>query len=120
MKLHLVAADVRRLISIFDFRFSIFECRMPNFKCRTSGSRPQCASRSWRSKLPVNLPSLVAADVRRLTSFAAHPQKIARLSRTRIVTMLLMVWAGLTLSANAPAASVDLAIQAHPDLTKDS
>src|SRR5262245_30376074 len=28
-------------------------------------------------------PHLVAADVRRLTSFAAHPEKIARLPRTR-------------------------------------
>src|SRR5262249_36023992 len=46
------------------------------------GSWPQFACMS-RWKLPMNLPHLVGADVRRLTSFAAHPEKIARLPRTR-------------------------------------
>src|SRR5262249_7626187 len=59
----LVGADVRRLTSIFDCRFSNAECRMPN----VLRSRPQCASRSWRCLLSMNLSPLVAADVRRLT-----------------------------------------------------
>src|SRR5262245_38855135 len=43
----------------------------------------QVCVRSWGCKLPINRSPQVGADARRLTSLAAHPEKIARLPRTR-------------------------------------
>src|SRR5262249_21014578 len=49
------------------------------------GSRPQCASGSWRSWLSMNLPSLAAADVRRLTLSQRVLRKEVRASLPRLL-----------------------------------
>ena len=50
----------------------------------------QCASESWRCLLSMNLPS-GSSRRQEAHSFAAHPEKIARLPRTRRRTRMRMI-----------------------------